>query len=141
MAQRVQTLLIDDLDGGEAEGTVRFGLDGAEYEIDLSAEHAERAAQGPGSVCQCCAPGAGRCRPAAGPGRAPGRGRWRCGSGSGPGVGQVPGHRGQGPGAGAGRAGREVQGGHGAVAHGFGPGDGTAALKRATTKQAAALAG
>jgi hypothetical protein len=27
MAQRVQTLLIDDLDGGEAEGTVRFGLD------------------------------------------------------------------------------------------------------------------
>ena len=40
MAQRVQTLLIDDLDGGEAEGTVRFGLDGAEYEIDLSAEHA-----------------------------------------------------------------------------------------------------
>jgi hypothetical protein len=41
MAQRVQTLLIDDLDGGEAEGTVRFGLDGAEYEIDLSAEHAD----------------------------------------------------------------------------------------------------
>ena len=24
MAQKVQTLLIDDLDGGEAEGTVRF---------------------------------------------------------------------------------------------------------------------
>jgi hypothetical protein len=41
MAQRVQTLLIDDLDGGEAEGTVRFGLDGAGYEIDLSAGHAE----------------------------------------------------------------------------------------------------
>jgi Lsr2 len=41
MAQKVQTLLIDDLDGGEADGTVRFGLDGAEYEIDLSAEHAE----------------------------------------------------------------------------------------------------
>ena len=41
MAQRVRTLLIDDLDGGEAEGTVRFGLDGAEYEIDLSAEHAD----------------------------------------------------------------------------------------------------
>ena len=41
MAQRVQTLLIDDLDGGEAEVTVRFGLDGAEYEIDLSAGHAE----------------------------------------------------------------------------------------------------
>lgn len=41
MAQRVQTLLIDDLDGGQAEGTVRFGLDGADYEIDLSGEHAE----------------------------------------------------------------------------------------------------
>jgi hypothetical protein len=41
MAQKIQTLLIDDLDGGQAEGTVRFGLDGAEYEIDLSAKHAE----------------------------------------------------------------------------------------------------
>ena len=41
MAQKVQTLLIDDLDGGQAEDTVRFGLDGAEYEIDLSAKHAE----------------------------------------------------------------------------------------------------
>jgi hypothetical protein len=39
MAQRIQTLLIDDLDGGEAAGTVRFGLDGTEYEIDLSAVH------------------------------------------------------------------------------------------------------
>ena len=41
MAQKVQTLLIDDLDGGEAESTVRFGLDGAEYEIDLSAKNAD----------------------------------------------------------------------------------------------------
>ena len=41
MAQKIQTLLIDDLDGGEAEATVRFGLDGAEYEIDLNAEHTE----------------------------------------------------------------------------------------------------
>jgi hypothetical protein len=49
MAQSVQTLLIDDLDGGEAEGTVRFGLDGAEYVIDLNAKHAEalRKALGP----------------------------------------------------------------------------------------------
>ena len=39
MAQRIQTLLIDDLDGGEAADTVRFGLDGTEYEIDLSAAH------------------------------------------------------------------------------------------------------
>ena len=41
MAQRVQTLFIDDIDGSEAEGTVRFGLDGTEYEIDLNAKHAE----------------------------------------------------------------------------------------------------
>jgi hypothetical protein len=38
-AQKIQTLLIDDLDGSEADGTVRFGLDGAEYETDLNAEH------------------------------------------------------------------------------------------------------
>ena len=41
MAQKVQTLLIDDLDGGQADGTIRFGLDGTDYEIDLSAKHAE----------------------------------------------------------------------------------------------------
>ena len=41
MAQKIQTLLLDDLDGSEAEGTVRFGLDGTEYEIDLNAEHAQ----------------------------------------------------------------------------------------------------
>jgi nucleoid-associated protein Lsr2 len=39
--QKIQTLLIDDLDGSPAEGTVRFGLDGTEYEIDLNAEHAQ----------------------------------------------------------------------------------------------------
>ena len=40
VAQKIQTGFIDDLDGSEAEGTVRFGLDGAEYEIDLNADHA-----------------------------------------------------------------------------------------------------
>jgi hypothetical protein len=34
-------MLIDDLDGSAAEGTVRFGLDGTEYEIDLNARHAK----------------------------------------------------------------------------------------------------
>ena len=42
MAQKVQTLFVDDLDGSEAEGTVRFGLDGSEYEIDLNANHAQQ---------------------------------------------------------------------------------------------------
>lgn len=41
MAQRVQTLLVDDLDGSEAETTIRFGLDGSDYEIDLNAAHAK----------------------------------------------------------------------------------------------------
>ena len=41
MAQKIQVLLLDDLDGSEAEGTVRFGLDGIDYEIDLNAEHAQ----------------------------------------------------------------------------------------------------
>jgi hypothetical protein len=41
MAQKIQTLFIDDIDGGEAEGTVRFGLDGTEYEIDLNSKHSE----------------------------------------------------------------------------------------------------
>lgn len=39
MAQKVQTLLIDDLDGSEATGTVSFMLDGRNYEIDLNAKH------------------------------------------------------------------------------------------------------
>ena len=41
MAQKVQTLFVDDLDDSEAEGTVRFGLDGTDYEIDLNAKHAQ----------------------------------------------------------------------------------------------------
>ena len=40
MAQRVQIILEDDYDGGEADETVTFGLDGAEYEIDLSTANA-----------------------------------------------------------------------------------------------------
>ena len=42
MAQKMQTLFTDDLDGSEADGTVRFGLDGADYEIDLNTAHAAR---------------------------------------------------------------------------------------------------
>jgi hypothetical protein len=41
VAQKIQTLFIDDLDGSAAGGTVRFGLDGTEYEIDLNARHAQ----------------------------------------------------------------------------------------------------
>ena len=41
MAQQVKVILVDDTDGGPAEETVAFGLDGAEYEIDLSAKNAK----------------------------------------------------------------------------------------------------
>lgn len=40
MAKRVQVTLEDDLDGGAADETVTFGVDGTSYEIDLTAEHA-----------------------------------------------------------------------------------------------------
>ncbi|MCF4122151.1 Lsr2 family protein [Antribacter sp. KLBMP9083] len=40
MVQKVQVVLVDDIDGGVAEETVTFGLDGVSYEIDLSAAHA-----------------------------------------------------------------------------------------------------
>src|SRR5436190_14098662 len=36
MAKQVITLLTDDIDGGEADRTVEFGLDGVNYTIDLS---------------------------------------------------------------------------------------------------------
>ena len=40
MAQRVQIILEDDLDGGDASETVTFGLDGVTYEIDLNEDNA-----------------------------------------------------------------------------------------------------
>ena len=40
MAQKVQVTLVDDLDGGTAEETVYFSIDGINYEIDLSAKNA-----------------------------------------------------------------------------------------------------
>ena len=36
MAQKVNIVLVDDLDGTEATETVSFGLDGSNYEIDLN---------------------------------------------------------------------------------------------------------
>lgn len=41
MAQRVQIILEDDYDGSAADETVSFGLDGVEYEIDLSSTNAQ----------------------------------------------------------------------------------------------------
>lgn len=40
MATKITVALEDDLDGGPAAETVRFGLGGAEYEIDLNSLNA-----------------------------------------------------------------------------------------------------
>jgi hypothetical protein len=42
MAQKVQVILVDDLDGGVAAETVPFALDGVSYEIDLSDDNARK---------------------------------------------------------------------------------------------------
>lgn len=42
MAQRVNVVLVDDIDGSDAVETVPFALDGVQYEIDLSAPNADK---------------------------------------------------------------------------------------------------
>ena len=42
LARKVAVELLDDIDGSEAAETLRFGLDGAQYEIDVNAEHADQ---------------------------------------------------------------------------------------------------
>lgn len=40
MAQKVNIVLVDDIDGAEATETISFGLDGTTYEIDLGDKNA-----------------------------------------------------------------------------------------------------
>lgn len=42
MAQKVQIILEDDIDGGVADQTISFGFDGTSYEIDLSEVNAQK---------------------------------------------------------------------------------------------------
>jgi len=42
MAQKVTVSLVDDLTGSRADETVGFGLDGRNYEIDLSSGNADK---------------------------------------------------------------------------------------------------
>ena len=42
MARQIITKLTDDLDGSDADESVTFGLDGIQYEIDLSAKNAAK---------------------------------------------------------------------------------------------------
>ena len=41
MAQKISVILVDDINGGEADETVEFGLDGTSYEIDLSLRNSQ----------------------------------------------------------------------------------------------------
>lgn len=70
MAQKITTLFIDDIDGGAAEGTVRFALDGTDYEIDLNAKHSEELRSALGKYVSHARKVGGAARRA---GRAPGR--------------------------------------------------------------------
>lgn len=72
MAQKVNIVLVDDIDGSEASETVSFGLDGREYEIDLNEKNA-------GKLRDAIAPYIGHARKAGGSRR-----RSRNGSGPSP---------------------------------------------------------
>lgn len=77
--QRVQVVLEDDVDGGEASETVRFALDGTDYEIDLSEENARK-------LRDDLAPWTGHARRAgrtAGSGRTPRAAKANAGAGAG----------------------------------------------------------
>lgn len=67
MAQKVQVLLEDDLQGGPAEETVSFALDGVSYEIDLNADNARGLRESLGRYLD-------KARKAGGRGRGRGRG-------------------------------------------------------------------
>ncbi len=61
MAQTVIVKLTDDIDGGDAEETVVFGIDGKTYEIDLNKKNAA-------ALRKAVAPFVDRARPAGRPG-------------------------------------------------------------------------
>ena len=42
MAQKVNIILVDDIDGSEASETVSFAIDGNDYEIDLNDANASK---------------------------------------------------------------------------------------------------
>lgn len=64
--QRVRILLEDDVDGTPADETVRFGIDGKTYEIDLTAAHAAELRDDLARFVKAARrPSSGRRRPAA----------------------------------------------------------------------------
>jgi len=92
MAQKITVALEDDLDGGPADEAVRFGLDGTEYEIDLSTKHAHCVPSAAGTLRRTCPQRWPRTAPPARAYRINSRTQRRY-----PGVGERSGHRGQRP--------------------------------------------
>ena len=76
MAQKVQVILVDDVDGGEANETVSFSLDGVSYEIDVSEANA-------GKLRDALAPWVGHARRVGGRSGGSSGTRSRSGGGSG----------------------------------------------------------
>jgi hypothetical protein len=60
VASKTIVELVDDLDGGQADETVRFALDAVEYTIDLSAEHASELREGLADYISHARKGSGR---------------------------------------------------------------------------------
>jgi hypothetical protein len=75
MAIKQTTTLVDDLDGGEADRTVRFGLDGVDYEIDLAESNIEDLAAALAPFIAVARPVAGRARRVSSAGPSPTRPR------------------------------------------------------------------
>ncbi|KAA5829608.1 Lsr2 family protein [Saccharopolyspora hirsuta] len=78
MAQKVTVTLVDDLDGGQADETVEFGLDGVSYQIDLSADNASELRDALANYVSNARRAGGRKKP----GPRPGSGGARSGGGS-----------------------------------------------------------
>lgn len=78
MAQKVNIVLVDDIDETEADETVSFGLDGKEYAIDLNTDNATK-------LREALAPYVAHARPVSGRGgrRSSGGGSSRTASSSG----------------------------------------------------------
>ena len=81
MAQKVNIVLVDDLDGSDANETVSFGLDGTNYEIDLNDKNAA-------ALREALAGFVGHARKVTGGTRAR-RGRARAASTTGPSAGEL----------------------------------------------------
>lgn len=62
VAQHVNVMLVDDLDGSAAEETVSFGLDGRQYDVDLSAANAAQLREALAAFVAVARRGSGRVR-------------------------------------------------------------------------------